>query len=106
RTLSALYTSFYQGLKGRKMPRGLTKEEEIMWEEEYWNSPAGLRELQQSRNYHVELKPDGQFTVEGVVPGTYAFSIIVEVKQLERERVVSQEQQRFDREIEITEQSG
>jgi hypothetical protein len=105
RIISAFYTSFYQGLRGSPAPKGLSKEEERIWEMDYWTSEAGINELKQSRNYHVEVKPDGNFRVQNVSPGTYDCSIIVEVKTLEGERTVSTEQQRFDRKITVTEEN-
>jgi hypothetical protein len=41
----------------------------------FYNSPEWKALMKQNKNYSIEMKPDGAFTVDDVAPGVYSLNI-------------------------------
>ena len=56
-------------------PAGLTREAQQQWVDAYWQSPEGHARSKAMRSYPLEVAPDGSFTIEDVLPGTYEMRV-------------------------------
>lgn len=45
----------------------------------YHSSPEWMALMRTHKNYSIEMKPDGSFTVDGVAPGTYSLNVFARV---------------------------
>ena len=56
------------------IPKGLTLAEIEKWQAEYWRSEEVRRNMRKVRSFPLEIGPDGSFTIDDVLPGTYELS--------------------------------
>lgn len=59
------------------IPPGLTREQASQWQAAFWSSEEGRARAKATRSYPLSIQPDGSFTAEDVLPGTYVLHAIL-----------------------------